>query len=124
RHDYNTAAEKLTIRAMPSAVHDAIANFMIHAMADMCTSRFLTKPESRMVKVIIGTDVRLPTDRARLPVHKAAGIVKQPDIAFACWKEVFPRIVFEIGFSESVPALVEDCQQWLQRSQGHVKRCF
>jgi hypothetical protein len=39
-------------------------------------------------------------------------------------KRFFPTIVFEVGFNQSYEALVEDCKQWLQRSEGQIKRCF
>jgi hypothetical protein len=33
----------------------------------------------------------------------------------------FPRVVFEVGFSESYDDLRNDVFQWLERSGGHIK---
>jgi hypothetical protein len=124
RHNYNSSKEFLTISAMPTAVHDSLGAFLVHVKERMAVTGFLSEEESSRVRLRTGTDQNLPSDHNRLPVHKKAGVIKQTDASFVVRNRLFPTIVFEVGFNQRYEALVEDCEQWLPRSEGHVKRCF
>lgn len=79
-----------------------------------------------------GTDVQLPNmpsyarDGSKTPGGTA---MKQPDVAFyhidktvQPWcRDSFPRVVFEIGFSQKHATVTKDAKDWLIRSNGFVK---
>ncbi|KAF8241417.1 hypothetical protein K440DRAFT_626652 [Wilcoxina mikolae CBS 423.85] len=129
RHDYNASTATLTIRGMPTPVHDCFGEFICMCAGDMRATGFLTKVESRSVIVRCGsTDHALPSSGSATatgtPGGKAVGIVKQPDVALQVRRQMFPRIVFEVGFTQTYESLREDCRQWLIRSAGRVTRMF
>lgn len=132
RYDYLPEDLALTIKAMPSSLHNAVANGSVDVLDEMRDLGFLSRAERRCILMDIGTDVALPTisTLSRRGGKSIAGTAcKQPDAAYyfidkttSPWcRDAFPRVVFEIGFSQKYETLVEDAKHWLVRAQGFVK---
>lgn len=96
----------------------------------MIFSQFLSPNESRAISPDFGEDVLLPASED-LPLGICKGVKvdgtakKQADAAISFINEQdpgksdrFPRIVFEVAFSQSYETLLEDARHWLVRSSG------
>lgn len=132
RYDYSPEDATLKIKAMPSSLHNAVANGSADVLDEMRDLGFLSRAERRSILMDIGTEVVLPTisTLSRLGGKRGAGkAYKQPDAAYyftdkttSPWRrDAFPRVVFEIGFSQKYETLLEDAKHWLVRAQGFVK---
>lgn len=117
---------------MPGSLHNVVANASTELLDDMRDIGFLSRSERRWIITDTGTDVELPTSRSLSHdggKSKSGTACKQPDAAFyfidrttSPWRrDIFPRVVFEVGLSQKRETLIHDAQDWLVRSQGLVK---
>lgn len=118
---------------MLTPVHEAIVGFVGNAVAEMRECGFLSADERRCLQVQGSRDVALSTMRA-LPLErqkdsKSKGItaIKQPGTAISLTPRVaeekwraYPRVVFEVAFSQGAESGRADARQWLLRSEGAV----
>lgn len=115
---------------MPTAVHESGTSFASDVLLEMRESHFLSLTERRKILFDAGTDVALPTLSALSRVGSKSGgtAAKQPDAAYYFIDRTTPeesdrcpRVVFEIGFSQSYESLCRDAEHWLVRAAGFVK---
>lgn len=132
RYDYEPDKNRLTIKGMPASVHNGIIPYLVKLRTRFVVSGFLTIHElENHVHYDYGTDVVLPGLGGSLDTtsRKKYTTKKQPDAAFYYInrsgafpkKDAFPRIVFEVAFSQSYDSVVQDAHQWLVRSGGLVQ---
>lgn len=86
---------------------------------------FLSDREHSAVVVNIGSAVEMPANSFN-GMHNIT--VLTPDAGYSLSEELFapvltcfPRVVFEVGFSQSYESLQEGAHEWLLRGQGSVK---
>lgn len=112
---------------MPILLHNNIIPTVGRIKRWFVTSGFQTSDElENHVTHNFDTDVLLR--RMRLPGKKRMA-QKQPDAAFyyidragtSSKRDQFPRLVFEVAFSQSYNSVVEDARQQLVRSVGAVR---
>lgn len=112
---------------MPTPLHNGIIPTVGKIERRFVTSGFLTSNELEdHVAHDFGTDVILPSLGLR---GKKRTAKKQPDAAFyyidrsgtSPERDLFPRLVFEVAFSQSYDSVIEDARQWLVRSGGAVQ---
>lgn len=91
----------------------------------MHQTSFLSDREHSAVVVNIGSPVEMPANLF-YGMHKST--VLTPDAGFSLSEELFvpgltclPRVVFEVGFSQSYMSLQDGAYEWLLRGQGLVK---
>lgn len=117
---------------MPGSLHNVVANASTELLEDMRDIGFLSRSERKWIITDTGTDVELPTIRSLSHdggKSKSGTACKQPDAAFyfidrttSPWRrDIFPRVVFEVGLSQKRETLIHDAKDWLVRSQGLVK---
>lgn len=108
---------------MPTPLHNSIIPTVGRIERRFVTSGFLTSNELEdHVTHDFGTDVILTSLRR-------GTAKKQPDAAFyyidrsgtSPERDLFPRLVFEVAFSQSYDSVIEDARQWLVRSGGAVQ---
>lgn len=118
------------IACMPSPVHDSGIGFAGDVLQEMREAIFLSRTERRHIFTDAGTDVALPTlsSLSRAGSKSGGTAVKQPDAAYyfidrtsPAESDRCPRVVFEIGFSQSYESLCQDAKHWLLRAAGFVK---
>lgn len=112
---------------MPTPPHNSIIPTVGKMVRRFLISGFLTSIElENHVAQDFGTDVILPSMRLH---GKKRTAKKQPDAAFYYIdrsgpfpkRDPFPRLVFEVAFSQSYDSVIEDARQWLVRSAGAVQ---
>lgn len=116
---------------MPGQVHDAIIPFLVFFKEEIpFNSPGMTTAERRAMMFFSGTDVGMFRNPASSIItghgKHVLGVVKQPDAAFKYIgpsRNGFPRVVFEVAFSQSYESVLEDARQWLVRSKGAVQLC-
>lgn len=88
---------------------------------------FLSVKERNSLVINVGNEVAIPGDPT-LPDGMRDSTVLTPDAAYSLSTELFPpeltrfpRVVFEVGFSQSYESLKESAREWLLRGQGLVK---
>lgn len=119
---------------MPGLVHDAIIPLLVYFKEEIPTSNpSMTLRERRAIMFISGTDVLLFANPATSIItgrgKNVNGVYKQPDAAFkfagnhGAARNGFPRVVFEVAFSQTYESVLEDARQWLVRAKGAIKLC-
>lgn len=109
---------------MPKAAHDELEDFLRKSMTRFVLRNITTEAEDDQLHVGSSTDIKLPYRATTAQVgRKAPAFAKQPD-AFIRLKDngesVFPRVIFEVGFSQTYEEVMDDGRQWLVRSEGEI----
>ncbi|KAL0630602.1 hypothetical protein Q9L58_010549 [Maublancomyces gigas] len=109
---------------MPKAGHNALEGFLNKRMIHFALRKIITEEETDQIQLGFGTDMILPYHTTTRQLgRKAPAIAKQPDAFFAIddnGKSVFPRVVFEVRFSQSYAEVLDDVHQWLVHSEGRI----
>lgn len=98
----------------------------------MRETKFLTCNERAWLMLATGGDVSLPTlsslSAGQGKCKGSRNAMKQPDAAYYLTPCVtparlrcYPRVVFDVGYSQSYESLREDARHWLLRGQGSIK---
>lgn len=107
---------------MPKAAHNEFENFFTKSMIRI--GRQLTDAELDQLQFGYGRDHNLPFHATTPQLgRKAPAVAKQPDTFIALHNDgriLFPRVVFEVGFSQSYAEVLDDVHQWLVRSEGRI----
>lgn len=109
---------------MPKAAHDELEDFIHKSMSRFYRRNIITEAEEDQLHIGSSRDMPLPgrSSTAKLG-RKAPAFAKQPD-AFIGLKDngetIFPRVVFEVAFSQSYDEVLDDVKQWLVRSEGGI----
>ena len=121
---FDPESEILKVQAMPHPLHDAIyelnGRFLVEA------SHHILTPTERKCVTTASKGLLLSKSKTKLGVDKKKkkqSWCKYPDgiiLYSQLGHRSFPRIVFEVGLSESYSDLVSDAHQWLLRSSGII----
>lgn len=98
----------------------------------MRETKFLTRNERACLMLDTGGDVSLPTlsslSAGQGKSKGSSNAMKQPDAAYYLTPCVtparlrcYPRVGFEVGYSQSYESLREDARHWLLRGHGSIK---
>lgn len=121
--DYNPETLTLRISAMPKAGHDEFEDFFTKTMIRV-SRNVITEAELDQLHFGFGRNLNLPFHTTTAHVgRKAPAFAKQPDAFIGLnddGRVLFPRVVFEVGFSQSYTELLDDVHQWLVRSEGRI----
>lgn len=103
RFDCNPETLILRIFGMQKSPHNPLEDFLTKRMSHFARRNVITEAEDDELQLGFGTDMILPY-QATTAQHgrKAPAFAKQPDAFFALndnGESVFPRVVFEVGFS-------------------------
>lgn len=109
---------------MPKAVHGELEDFVCKSMSRFCRRNIITEAEEDQLQIGFSKDMPLPGRASTVKLgRKAPAFAKQPD-AFIGLKDngetIFPRVVFEVAFSQSYDEVLDDVKQWLVRSEGGI----
>lgn len=109
---------------MPKAVHNALEGFLFKVMTRLRCQNVITEAEEDQLEFGFGTDINLLyRDTTAQLGRKAPATAKQPDASISLFSGVgsqVPRVVFEVGFSQSYDQVFNDVRQWLERSEGAI----
>jgi hypothetical protein len=94
RISYDSQEKTLSIRVMPTYVHNVHQIWMSNEFVDMLTSGFLTPDEQKYLQKLVGTTFRGFGDGY-------VGSSKEPDLCILPDHQDFPSVVIESGWSES-----------------------
>lgn len=118
---FDPESEILKVQAMPHPLHDAIYELIGRFVVE--ASHHILTPTERKCVTTASKDLLL--SKTKLSVDKKPqSWCKYPDgiiLYSQLGHRSFPRIVFEVGLSESYSDLVSDANQWLLRSSGRVE---
>ncbi|KAL0638039.1 hypothetical protein Q9L58_002975 [Maublancomyces gigas] len=121
RFDYNPETLTLRISSVPEAAHTELEDFLTTTLMDLRHANIITKAEQEQLHIGFSREFSLPY---RETTRKAPAFAKQPD-AFIGLKDrskcFFPRVIFEVDFSQSYEEVLDDTRQWLVRSAGGVR---
>lgn len=124
-YDYDPETYTLRIYPMPRPIHNALEDFVTKTISRLARRGTITEAEEDLIEFGYATDVSLPFRNLTPTIgRKVPGFVKQPDAYFAVrdgGMSVFPRVVFEVAFSESYDEVRADVHQWLERTHGAVQ---
>lgn len=115
-YTYSIRTHLLTLKPMPSDVHNCLQDLIVDAISDWCDNQHvITAQERRRLKVAIGTMIKLQ------------GIgTKEPDFAIILRDHDnggFPMVVFEVAFSQPYRDLLVDAHEWLVGTDGLTRMC-
>lgn len=121
--DYNPETLTLRIPPMPKAAHNEFEDFFTKSMIRI-SRNVITEAELDQLHFGFGTDHNLPFHATTPHLgRKATAFAKQPDAFIGLNDDgtiLFPRVVFEVGFSQSYAEVLDDVHQWLVRSEGRI----
>lgn len=124
RYDYDPKSLLLRICPMPKAAHNALEGFLTKTLIRLRCQNALTEAEEDELELNFGTAINLPyRDTTARVGRKPPATAKQPDAAITLMTGIdslFPRVVFEVGFSQTYDELFDDVRQWLERSEGAI----
>lgn len=109
---------------MPKAAHDELEDFIHKSMSRFYRRNIITESEEDQLHIGSSRDMPLPGRASTATLgRKAPAFAKQPD-AFIGLKDngetIFPRVVFEVAFSQTYDEVLDDVKQWLVRSEGGI----
>jgi len=109
---YCTLTSVLLVVPMPTAVDDIITDFFYHQMADWLNDGFVTQEIQKQIR-FMPPSARLPRRHSR----KNLSWKKEPNFVLGFGKLGIPRLVVEVGFSQSKKDLIDDAVEWLLRER-------
>lgn len=84
----------------------------------------ITEAELDQIHLDFGTDLLLPYRATTSHFsRRTPAFVKQPDAAIGLNDNgecLFPRAIFQVGFSQDYAEILDDVHQWLERSEGGI----
>ncbi|KAL2796739.1 hypothetical protein BJX66DRAFT_335716 [Aspergillus keveii] len=114
RKHFNVITETLWLRSQLTSIHNCVQGWVISQMLRWVLSDLLNENEARVIEVEAGT-----TTKFLYPPY--AGSQKEPDLLIRQPRQRLPLIVFEAGWSESKPQLLNDMNLWLVGGGGSVR---
>ncbi|OAX79102.1 hypothetical protein ACJ72_06584 [Emergomyces africanus] len=117
RISYNSHTQTLTVRIMPTRIHDAHQPWLDDEMLNMVSSGFLSVPEKHFLKRLVGT-----TFQGFVAPYGASS--KEPDTCILPDAQHLPTLIFETGWSKSWPRLDRDKDLWLLGGAPTVQQVF
>lgn len=123
-YDYNPETFVLRISGMPAGAHNELEYFIHSCLTLLLYHRFIDLAEYKQIDVGWSSAFILP-GRATTPQigRKPPAVAKVPDCYIGLrdkGESWFPRVVFEVGFSQSYEEVRDDAYQWLVRSDGGI----
>lgn len=124
RFDYNPETFTLRVSPIPNAAHDELHDFIHKSMNRFCRRNIITEAEEDQLHIGSGNEIHLP-GRAKTaqPGRTTPAFVKQPDMFIGLKDDgetIFPRVIFEVAFSQNYDEVTDDVNQWLVRSEGRI----
>lgn len=123
RFTYDREKCVLRLYAMSRPLHDAVSLLVSRFLLKAFTTGFVTASEQDNVSCGT-TGVTLSRTVITAAGTKPQAWTKYPDAVILYGppdSTPIPSVIFEVGFSESYKDLLNDAQQWLERSGGKVQ---
>ncbi|KAE8372546.1 hypothetical protein BDV26DRAFT_97729 [Aspergillus bertholletiae] len=109
--------------AMPRPIHNTVTDLVSQFLMKAVRTNFITEDEQGCISSST-EGILLSRMQTHTSGKKHQGWIKYPEITIL-FRELdgrsLPRVVFEVGFSESYDDLQNDARQWLIRSRGLVR---
>jgi len=122
RYHYNFNSQSIIIDTLPSDIHESIQEYLTDKFK-YSLRRFVTRfvPNAKVITSGSVDRELIPADGSRLKgkTPDQAFLVKIPGIIV----RKFPNLVVEVGYSESLPNLIDDARRWLTETQGTPVLC-
>lgn len=109
---------------MPKGARDELLNFLSNSITRPCLRKTITEAEYEQIHLGFSRDISLPFRAAARRLGRGApALAKQPDAFLGLQdhtQDLFPRVIFQVGFSHSYAKIPDDTKQLLVRSTGGV----
>lgn len=116
-YSYNPGTKRLSIHTMARPIHDAVLPWIDDFLVNSRSNGFLSLEESFLVRQFPAS-ARIPRYREGRPWTKYS------DGSFSygpLGSDLKPTVIFEVWFSETQSALIDDAEHWFIGTKGSVQ---
>ncbi|KAJ5888711.1 hypothetical protein N7495_008752 [Penicillium taxi] len=115
RSTWNVVTENLTIKIMPSWIHDCIQPWWVETVTQMSITGLMTSIERRQIRTFMGTTLEFQSG-PYMNSRKEPDLFVIPKLAV----DSLPSVAFEVGWSESHKKLKADVDLLLTGGDGSI----